>query len=61
MSDREKPEAKLPPRARGRLTGAQRGRLQPVEVIIRRRPPHVEGGVVGDQFGVPEFERKIRA
>lgn len=51
------PEAKLPRHARGRANS------QP-EVIVRRRPGAREGAVVGDAlegFGVPDFERRIRA
>lgn len=54
---RRTPEAKLPRHARGRATSSP-------EVIIRRRPGAREGAIVGDAlegFGVPDFERRIRA
>ena len=59
MNDRrrETPRAELPRRARGRASAQQ-------EILIRRRPAATQGALLGDgpeEFGVPEFERRIRA
>jgi len=52
---RRAPEARLPRRARGPAA-------QP-EVVLRRRPHASEGAIFGErpEFGVPDFERKVRA